>query len=321
MNTTVLVTGGAGFIGSNIARELLSRKYRVKIIDNLSTGRMENLKDIRKKVQFIRGDIRNLQTVQRVMKGADYVLHQAALPSVPRSINNPLASHDVNVNGTFNVLLAARDNKVKKVVLASSSSIYGNRKNFGTRKIVHKKEVMKPLPLSPYAANKLIGEEYAKVFSHIFKVPTVCLRYFNVFGPHQDPKSEYAAVIPKFISLLLQGKQPIIFGDGSQSRDFTYIDNVVQANILAMLSKQAIHGETLNIACGESSTLLKITRTIATALGRKNKPKFGPVRAGDVKSSLADISKAKKFIGYKPTVKLKEGLRLTVAWYQANIKT
>jgi nucleoside-diphosphate-sugar epimerase len=318
--STVLITGGAGFIGSNIARELLVRKYTVKIIDNLSTGRMENLKDIQKKVTFIRADIRSLQKLQRAMRGVDYVLHQAALPSVPRSINNPLASHDVNVNGTFNVLLAARDNKVKKVVLASSSSIYGNRKSIGNQKIVNKKEVMKPMPLSPYAVNKLIGEEYAKVFAHIFKVPTVCLRYFNVFGPHQDPNSEYAAVIPKFIALYMKNQQPTVYGDGLQSRDFTYIENVVEANILAMLSKQATHGETLNIACGHSATLLQITRTIAKALGKKAKPKFGPIRAGDVKSSLADISKAKKYIGYAPAVQLEEGLQRTVAWYRTHRK-
>lgn len=318
MKRSVLITGGAGFIGSNIARELLRQDFRVTILDNLSTGRLENLTGIRANVRFIRGDIQNLAVVQRAMRGAAYVLHQAALPSVPRSINNPLASHNANVNGTFNVLLAARDNKVKKVVLASSSSIYGNRKSIGKQKIVNKKEVMKPMPLSPYAVNKLIGEEYAKVFAHIFNVPTVCLRYFNVFGPHQDPKSQYAAVIPKFITLLMRGEQPTIFGDGSQSRDFTYIENVVQANILAMLSKRAIHGETLNIACGESTSLLHVTRTITKLLGKKVRPKFGPVRAGDVKSSLADISKAKKYIGYAPKVKFGEGLKRTIAWYRSH---
>lgn len=316
MNTKVLITGGAGFIGSNIARALLRKKYSVTILDNLSTGRLQNVADIKKQIQFVRGDIRNLPLVQKTMRGADYVLHQAALPSVPRSINNPLASHDANVNGTFNVLLAARDQKVKKVVLASSSSIYGNRKNYGLRKVIKKCEVMKPMPLSPYAVNKLIGEEYAKVFAHIFKVPTVCLRYFNVFGPYQNPDSEYAAVIPKFIRLLMRGDQPTIYGDGSQSRDFTYIDNVVNANILAMLSKKAIHGETLNIACGESTTLLQVTRLVAKELQKKLKPKFGPIRAGDVKSSLADIAKAKKYIGYVPHVQFDEGLRKTIFWFR-----
>lgn len=316
MKTKVLITGGAGFIGSNIARTLLSKKYSVTILDNLSTGRLENIADIKKQVQFIHGDIRNLPLVQKTMHGADYVLHQAALPSVPRSINNPIASHDANVNGTFNVLLAARDQKVKKVVLASSSSIYGNRKNYGLRKVVKKCEVMKPMPLSPYAVNKLIGEEYAKVFAHIFKVPTVCLRYFNVFGPHQNPDSEYAAVIPKFTRLFMRGEQPTIYGDGSQSRDFTYIDNVVNANILAMLSKKAIHGETLNIACGESTTLLQVTRLIAKELQKNFKPKFGPIRAGDVKNSLADIAKAKRYIGYVPHVHFNEGLRKTIIWFR-----
>ncbi len=312
----IIITGGAGFIGSNIARELLAQNYDVVIIDNLSTGRLENIREIRNQIKFVRGDIRNLPLLQKNFHGADYVLHQAALPSVPRSIRNPLASHDVNVNGTFNVLLAARDQKIKKVVLASSSSIYGNRKYYGSRQIRYKKEVMKPMPLSPYAVNKLVGEEYAKVFAHIFKVPTVCLRYFNVFGPHQDPNSEYAAVIPKFILAMLKNQRPTIYGDGHQSRDFTYIENVVKANILAMLSPKAAHGETVNIACGETTSLLQLTRGIAKILRKNIQPKFEPLRVGDVRNSLADIHKAKQLIGYTPRVRFEEGLRRTVAWYK-----
>lgn len=315
----VVVTGGAGFIGSNISRELLVQKYRVTIIDNFSTGRLQNLRGIRPDIKLVRGDIRNLALLQKCLRGADYVLHQAALPSVPRSIRNPLASHDVNVNGTFNVLLAARDQKIKKVVLASSSSIYGNRKYYGSRQLRYKKEAMKPMPLSPYAVNKLVGEEYAKVFAHIFKVPTVCLRYFNVFGPRQDPNSEYAAVIPRFILTMLNNQRPIIYGDGHQSRDFTYIENVVQANIGGMLSTNAGHGETINIACGETTSLLQLSRGIARALKKAIKPKFEPPRLGDVRNSLADIHKAKTLIGYSPQVRFEEGLRRTVKWYQEQL--
>lgn len=316
----VVITGGAGFIGSNIARELIKRDFVVSIIDNLTTGKLSNLADIKSKIRFVKGDIRNISQLQRVFKGADYVLHQAALPSVPRSIDNPAKSHDVNVNGTFNVLLAARDQKIKKVVLASSSSIYGNRKTIGVRTMRHKKELMKPMPLSPYAVNKLIGEEYAKVFAHIFQVPTVCLRYFNVFGPFQDPKSEYAAVIPRFTTIMMKNQRPIIHGDGRQSRDFTYIENVVNANILAMLSPKIKHGETINIACGESVSLLHITKRIAQLLNKRIKPKHGPARAGDVKDSLADIRKAGRLIGYKPKIRVDEGLRRTVAWYKGHEK-
>lgn len=312
----VAVTGGAGFIGSNLSRELVARGYEVTIIDNLSTGKLRNIKDIRRQVNFIRGDIRDIKTLQQAFRGLDFVLHQAALPSVPRSINDPAGSHDVNVNGTFNVLLAAGQQKVRKVVLASSSSIYGNRKNFGTVKIKNKREAMKPMPLSPYAVNKLIGEEYAKVFAHIFQVPTVCLRYFNVFGPYQDPHSEYSAVIPKFIKLLIADQRPLIHGNGLQSRDFTYIDNVVRANILAMTSDSVGHGETMNIACGASITLRQLVAGINRIIKKNIDPKFGPRRAGDVKHSSADIRKAKRLIGYTPHIDFDDGLRRTIAWYQ-----
>lgn len=312
---TVVVTGGAGFIGSNIAHELVVRKHRVRIIDNLSTGRRKNIKHILNDAQFIRGDIRNLKTLKRLFRGADYVLHQAALPSVPRSIDNPAASHQANVNGTFNVLLAARYAKVKKVVLASSSSIYGNRKEYGAHILKYQKEVMKPQPLSPYAVNKLIGEEYAKVFAHIFKVPTICLRYFNVFGPRQDPKSEYAAVVPRFISAISRNQRPTIYGDGYQSRDFTFVDNVVHANLLAMTSRVKF-GETINIACGDSISLLQLVTVINRILRKHIRPKFEPARPGDVRKSMAGIEKAKRLIGYEPLITFEDGLRKTIAWYQ-----
>jgi len=312
----VLITGGAGFIGSNIARELLAQKYQVTILDDLSTGRLENIKEFKSKINFTKGDIRNQVLLKKIFKGIDYILHQAALPSVPRSINNPFASHDVNVNGTFRVLLAARDAKVKKIVLASSSSIYGNRKYYGSKKTISKREAMKAMPLSPYAVNKLIGEEYAKVISHIYGLNTVCLRYFNVFGPNQNPNSEYAAVIPKFITSILNNKQPVIFGDGTQSRDFTYVDNVVRANILAMNSEKVGQGETINIACHESITLLQLVATINKILKKQIKPTFDQTRAGDVKNSLAEISKAKKLLGYAPEINFNDGLKRTIDWYK-----
>lgn len=312
----VIITGGAGFIGSNIGRELVRRGYRVTVFDNLSTGRLSNLSDIRSKIRLVKGDIRNLPSLERAFRKADYVLHLAALPSVPRSIDDPVASHEVNVNGTFNVLLAARNHKIKKVVLSSSSSIYGNRNRLGDQTLKHKKELMKPMPLSPYAANKLMGEEYAKVFAHIYGVPTVCLRYFNVFGHNQNPRSEYAAVIPKFITAMLRNKRPTIYGDGRQSRDFTYIDNVVEANILAMTSTRVRQGETINIACGHSITLRELVTQINKVIGKKIKPKFDTARAGDVKDSLAQIQKAKRLLKYEPTINFNDGLRRTVEWYR-----
>lgn len=314
----VLITGGAGFIGSNIARELLAQKHQVTILDDLSTGRLENIKKFKSKINFIKGDIRNQTLLRKIFKGIDYILHQAALPSVPRSINNPLTSHDVNVNGTFRVLLAARDAKVKRIVLASSSSIYGNRKYYGSKKTISKREAMKAMPLSPYAVNKLIGEEYAKVISHIYGLETVCLRYFNVFGPNQNPNSEYAAVIPKFITAILKNQQPVIYGDGTQSRDFTYIENVVRANILAMNSEKVGHGETINIACHESITLLQLVASINKIVKKQIKPTFDATRAGDVKNSLADISKAKKLLGYSPTINFNKGLLRTIEWCKNN---
>jgi len=312
----VLITGGAGFIGSNIAHELLNRGYDVIIVDNLSTGTEKNIEDIKSEIDFVKGDIRDLDLLQKTMKNVNYVLHQAAIPSVPRSINDPLTTHDNNVNGTINVLLSSRDNDVEKVVVASSSSIYGNRETSNVNTIKEKVETMKPMPLSPYATTKLIKESYCKVFAHIYKLPTTCLRYFNVFGPRQNPESEYAAVIPKFITLIMNNKQPIIYGDGSQTRDFTYIDNVIDANIKAMKAENISKGETLNIACGESYSLHDLVNEINKHLNKDVKPKFDPERNGDVKNSLADIKKAKKLIDFHPEINFVDGLRKTIKWYQ-----
>jgi nucleoside-diphosphate-sugar epimerase len=313
MKKTVVITGGAGFIGSNIARKLLQDGYRVKIIDNLSTGRIENLYDILPKIEFLGGDIQDLDFLNKAFRGADYILHQAALPSVPRSIDDPSSSHKVNVDGTFNVFLAACNAKVKKVVFASSSSVYGNRKSDK-----NKKEILKPLPLSPYAVTKLIGENYAKVFAHIYGLPTVSLRYFNVFGPGQDPNSQYSAVIPKFIKAVLKGERPIIYGDGKQTRDFTFIDNVVHANILAMKSTKVGLGESINIACDDAISLIKLTQTIGKILNKKITPKFEESKKGEVRNSRADIKKAKSLLSYQPKIKFKDGLERTIEWYKEN---
>lgn len=315
-SSRVLVTGGAGFIGSNIVRTLLQRGYNVKVIDNLSTGFRKNLNGVESHIEFVLGDIRDLNATQRACRGVDYVLHQAAVPSVPRSINDPITTHESNVDGTFNVLLASRDNNVRKVVLASSSSIYGNRKTYGSKALKRKKESMKPMPLSPYAVQKLASEEYGKIFAHIYHIPTVCLRYFNVFGPLQNPKSEYAAAIPRFITAIMRNERPRIFGDGRQSRDFTYVENVVDANILAMNSTRVKMGETLNIACGKSISLLRLIDEINRILGKHIKPEHAPQRPGEVRHSLANVEKAKKLIGYEPKVDFAEGLRKTVGWYK-----
>ncbi|MEM4152961.1 MAG: SDR family oxidoreductase [Candidatus Pacearchaeota archaeon] len=311
MKAKILVTGGAGFIGSHITEKLVALGYDVVVIDNLSTGNIKNLEHIVDNIKFIEGDILDLELIKKISK-VDYIFHEAALPSVQRSIKDPKTTIEVNVNGTLNVLLAARDNKVKKVIFASSSSIYGDRNG------KCKKEIMKPMPLSPYAISKVTGEYLCKVFSHVYGLPTVCLRYFNVFGPRQNPDSEYSAVIPKFIKLILQNKQPTIFGDGKQSRDFTYIDNVVYANILAMKSKMK-NGETINIACGESHNLLKLIELINKILDKNIRPIFTEARPGEVKHSLADISKAKKLLGYKPLINFEEGLRRTINFYKKHL--
>lgn len=304
-----LVTGGAGFIGSNLATRLVEMGEDVTILDDFSTGRPENIAHLQGQVQLIRGDIRDLDTVRKACEGVSYVLHQAALPSVPRSVADPLTSNSVNVNGTLNVLLAAKDSGVLRVVLAASSSAYGDSK------VLPKVETMAAKPRSPYAVSKYAGELYAKVFFELYGLETVCLRYFNVFGPRQDPSSQYSAVIPKFIAAYLSGTSPLVYGDGGQTRDFTYIDNVVEANLLACHAPLAA-GHSVNIACGEQITLNDLAFFIRGLIGKGPDPTYGPARAGDVRDSLADISLARQLLGYTPLVEVREGLKKTVEWYR-----
>ncbi|MCB0726068.1 MAG: SDR family oxidoreductase [Ignavibacteriae bacterium] len=303
-----LITGGAGFIGSNIASELLNKGYSVRILDNFSSGKRENLKGMEKDIELVEGDIRSYHIVQDSLKDIDIVLHQAALPSVPRSIKDPITTNDVNINGTLNILEAAVDLKVKRVVYASSSSVYGDNP------VLPKVETMVPNPLSPYAVSKLTGEKYCNVFSRIYGLETVCLRYFNVFGPRQDPASQYSAVIPKFIKAISQDIQPVIYGDGEQSRDFTYISNVIQANILAATS-DCESGITVNCAVSGQITLNDLVKEMNKLMNKDVKPLYEGPRAGDIKHSYADISLAEKSIGYKPVVSFEEGLKKTIDSY------
>lgn len=303
--TKYLVTGAAGFIGSNIVEELVARGAGVRALDNLSTGKASNLAPFMDKIEFVEGDLNDSELLREMVRGVDYILHQGALPSVPRSMADPLKSHEANATGTLKLLIAARDQGVKRLVYASSSSVYGNSPT------LPKREDMPTMPLSPYAVNKLAAEQYCRVFASVFGLPTVALRYFNVFGPRQDPNSQYAAVIPAFISSVLKGESPTIYGDGTQTRDFTYVQNVVQANLLACETDRA-DGEAINIACGERTSLLDLMGEINRLLGTDVKPIFLPGRAGDVKDSLADISKARELIGYTPVATFSEGLAATV---------
>lgn len=299
---TYLVTGGSGFIGSNLVDELLKQGHTVRVLDNLATGRYQNLAPFINHIDFHEADLRDLAAVQKAVAGADYVLHQAALPSVPRSIKDPLASNEANVTGTLNVLKAAVDNGVKRVVYASSSSAYGDTE------VSPKHEALTPAPKSPYAVSKLAGEYYCRVFYQVYGLETVCLRYFNVFGPRQDPKGAYAAVIPLFVSQMRAGQRPTVHGDGLQSRDFTYVANNVQANLKACTAPAA-PGNVYNIACGDSFTLLDLVRELNGLLGTSLEPEFLPSRTGDVKHSKADITRARQDLGFDPTIDFKEGLR------------
>lgn len=302
-HNSFLVTGGAGFIGSNIVKELLQRKQRVRVLDNFATGKRENLFEFKGNPDFelIEGDLRSFHVVRAAVKGMDYILHQGALPSVPRSIHDPLTTNDVNILGTLNILEAAKEFGVKRVVYASSSSIYGDNES------LPKSEDMPVNPLSPYALSKYTGECYCRIFTRIYGLETVCLRYFNVFGPNQDPLSQYSAVIPKFIHLMSAGKRPVIYGDGSQSRDFTHVTNVVAANLLACTA-EGIGGEVFNIACGRSYTLLHLVNSLNRILGTTIEPLFEDERPGDVKHSLADISRAKEKLGFRVITRFEEGL-------------
>jgi UDP-glucose 4-epimerase len=301
----VLVTGGAGFIGSHLAVGLLEHGTSVRMLDNFATGRRSNLHAVGPDAEIVEGDIQSYERVNRAVDGCEVVFHQAALPSVPRSIQDPLTSNATNVIGTLNVLLAARDHGVRRVVLASSSSVYGANPS------LPKTEDDPTLPISPYATAKLASENYARSFHSVYGLETVALRYFNVFGPRQDPTSQYAAVVPRFIAALLGGGQPVIFGDGSQSRDFTPVANVVDANLLAM-DAPAAAGRAYNIACGDMISVNRLAEEIGGLLGCEVNPVYVAPRAGEVAHSLADLSRAKEELGYEPRVGLQEGLQRTI---------
>lgn len=303
-----LVTGGAGFIGSHITDALVGNGDKVKVIDDFSSGRMENLEGVLNKIELIKGDIRSKELVAKAVEGVDYVLHQAALRSVPKSLANPELYNDVNINGTLNILTAARDAKVKRVVTASSSSIYGD-----VDKLPEKEDFL-PQLISPYGLTKLAGEYYSRIFSLIYGLETVNLRYFNVFGPRQSLENEYAVVIPKFITCILKNEPPPIHGDGKQTRDFTYVANVVQANIKSATAP-GIKCEVFNVACGKAYAVLDIVKYVNKILGKSVLPKFGPVRSGDAKHTLADISKAKKLIGFNPEIGFEEGLKKAIEYF------
>jgi UDP-N-acetylglucosamine/UDP-N-acetyl-alpha-D-glucosaminouronate 4-epimerase len=306
-----LITGIGGFIGSSLARELLKRGEQVRGVDNFSTGNPDNLAEIRDRIDFRQADITDLEAMHKACAGADFVLHQAAIPSVPKSVLDPLGSNVANVDGTVNVLVAARDAKVKRVVYAASSSAYGDTPT------LPKHEGMKPDPISPYAVAKLASEQYMISFYRCYGLETVALRYFNIFGPRQDPSSPYSGVLAKFITVMLRGEQPSIFGDGEQSRDFTYIDNAVEANLLACKAPaEQAAGQVFNVATARRVTLNETFKILQGLTSYSGQPKYGPERGGDIKHSLADISKAEAGLGYKVKVDFEEGLRRTVDWYR-----
>ncbi|GIU82557.1 MAG: SDR family oxidoreductase [Acidobacteria bacterium] len=310
LTTKVLVTGGAGFIGSNLAEELIKQGAKVKIIDNFVTGFRENLEEIKGDFDFIEGDINDDKALKKALEGVEIVFHQAALPSVPRSVENPKETHEACVNGTFNLLLKAKECGVRRVIYAASSSAYGNQPT------LPKIETMRPEPLSPYAVAKLVGEYYCQVFWQVYGLETICLRYFNVFGPRQNPASMYSGVISIFIDALMKGKTPVIYGDGEQTRDFTYVANVVDANIKAAQTTKGI-GMVMNAANGERVSVNQLLEILKKITGKENvKPEYLPERKGDVKHSQADNTLARELIGYQKIVGLEEGLRLTVEWWK-----
>ncbi|HTS38833.1 MAG TPA: SDR family oxidoreductase [Candidatus Solibacter sp.] len=306
-----LITGIGGFIGSSLARALLARGEQVRGIDNFSTGRRENLAEIKDRIDLREADILDLEAMHPACAGVDFVMHQAAIPSVPKSVLDPLGSNRANVDGTVNLLVAARDAKVRRVVYAASSSAYGDTPT------LPKHEAMKPDPISPYAVAKLASEQYMISFYRCYGLETVCLRYFNIFGPRQDPSSPYSGVLAKFITQMLSGKQPMIFGDGEQSRDFTYIDNAVEANLLACSAPASqAAGGVFNVATGRRVTLNETFKLLQGLTGYTGAVAYGAEREGDIKHSLADISRAEAALGYKPKVDFEEGLRWTVEWYR-----
>jgi nucleoside-diphosphate-sugar epimerase len=304
-----LVTGGAGFIGSNTVDELVRRGHGVVVLDDLSAGKEENLVEIRNKITFVKGSVTDLEAVQKAMQQADYVIHLAARTSVPRSVKDPLETNKINVEGTLNVLVAARDNKVKRMVLAASSSAYGETPT------LPKHEAMQPLPISPYGVSKYVCELYAQTFGRCYGLENVSLRYFNIFGPRQDPDSPYSGVLSRFAAAFLEEEQPVVFGDGEQTRDFTYVDNAVQANLLACEAPTA-SGCVFNIGTGDRISLNQTLQHFRRISGRKLEAKYEPPREGDIRDSQADISKAVEFLGYQPTVRFEEGLERTFEWYR-----
>jgi nucleoside-diphosphate-sugar epimerase len=308
MSAIHLVTGGAGFIGSHLVEALVKQGERVRVLDNFSTGKRENLSAFLGEVELLEGDLRRPEDCRQAVQGVDYVLHEGALPSVPKSVADPAATNESNVTGTLNLLLAARDAGVKRLVYAASSSVYGDSP------VLPKVETMKPECLSPYAIQKHVGELYCRVFYELYGLETVSLRYFNVFGPRQDPASQYAAVIPRFITALARGEPPVIYGDGEQSRDFTYVDNVVRANLLA-LRADGVAGEVMNFACGERYSLNDILRILQQILHADLKPVHEEPRPGDVKHSQADVEKSRRLLGYSAHVSFEEGLRRTAAFF------
>jgi UDP-glucose 4-epimerase len=310
--TVALVTGGGGFIGSHLVRRLLREGHAVRVLDNFATGRRENLEEVIGEIELIEGDLQSYERVHNAVRGCDLAFHLGALPSVPRSIQDPLTSNATNVVGTLNVLLAARDEGVRRVVYASSSSLYGASTE------LPKREDMHPLPIAPYAVSKLAAEGYCRAFHEVYGLETVALRYFNVFGPGQDPQSQYAAVIPNFITAVLEGRRPVIHGDGEQSRDFTFVDNAVDANLLAASAAGAA-GHAFNVACGERTSLNEIVARISALAGRDADVVHVDPRPGDVRHSLADISKAREILGYEPAVDFEEGLSRTFAAYEERV--
>ena len=307
----ILVTGGAGFIGSHLTEALVKQGHRVRVLDDFSSGKPENLAAVRGDVELRRGDCADLPTTRRALRGVEAVFHEAAVPSVARSVKDPALAHRTGATATLNVLLAARDAGVRRVIYAGSSSVYGNTKE------LEKRETLRPRPLSPYAVSKLAGEEYLRVFAELYGLETLTVRYFNVFGPRQDPGSPYSGVISLFTTALLRGRTPVIYGNGRQSRDFTYVENVVRGNLLALRAK-GVRGQAVNLATGHRVTLLDLLRELGRITGRPTRAEHRPARAGDVRHSLADIGLARRLLGYRPVVSFEQGLRRTVEWYRSS---
>jgi UDP-glucose 4-epimerase len=306
-----LVTGGAGFIGSNTVDELVRRGHSVVVLDDLSSGKEENLSDIRNKITFIKGSITDIEVVRKAMHEAEYVLHLAARTSVPRSVKDPIETNKINIDGTLNVLVAAKELKVKRVVFAASSSAYGETPT------LPKVETIQPQPISPYGVTKYVGELYGQTFGRCYGLENVSLRYFNIFGPRQDPSSPYSGVLAKFCTAFLEETQPVVFGDGEQTRDFTYVDNAVQANLLACEAPN-VSGKVFNVGCAARISLNEVLHALAKITGKPLEAKHEPARDGDIRDSLADISQAKEFLGYNPQVSFEDGLSRTLEWYRAS---